>query len=127
MKLRYLAIAIVVLLVAGAALVSISGQEEKLNKIDLSVCQAAGCISYDLELPHGSTALYALESVADVEFKTGSLGLYITAIDGLGEDTTQGIYWTYYVDGKMAPASAAAYKIYSDCDLEFRLGEVDWT
>ena len=56
----------------------------------------------------GLSILTQLRQVAQVETQTSSYGEYVTGINGL-QGGTDGKYWTYYIDGKLATVGAASY------------------
>ena len=64
----------------------------------------------------GQTGLQALDRVADIETDSG--GLFVTAIEGLEQDTDAQLAWLYYVNGVMAEKGAA--------EVTLEEGDVEW-
>jgi len=62
------------------------------------------------------TALQALDRVADIETDDG--GLFVTAIEGVEQDTDAQLAWLYYVNGVMAETGAA--------EVTLEEGDVEW-
>lgn len=56
----------------------------------------------------GDTALAGLQNVASVTTKDSAYGAYVDSINGL-EAGTDGKYWAFYIDGKLATAGAGLY------------------
>jgi hypothetical protein len=68
------------------------------------------------EVPPGRTALQALDQVADIE--TDDAGKFVTAIEGVEQDTDKQLAWLFYVNGEMAEVGAAEVKL--------KAGDVEW-
>jgi hypothetical protein len=68
------------------------------------------------EVPAGQTAMRALQGVADVETDDG--GKFVTAIEGVEQDTGEQLAWLFYVNGVMAEKGAA--------EIELKPGDVEW-
>jgi hypothetical protein len=64
----------------------------------------------------GQTAMRALDRVADVETDSG--GKFVTAIEGVEQNTGKKLAWLYYVNGKPASKGAAEVKL-ADGDVEW--------
>ncbi len=64
----------------------------------------------------GQTALQALDRVADLETDSG--GAFVTAIDGVEQDTDAQLAWLYYVNGVAADKGAA--------EVTLEEGDVEW-
>jgi hypothetical protein len=64
----------------------------------------------------GQTAMRALDRVADVETDSG--GKFVTAIEGVEQNTGKKLAWLYYVNGKPADKGAAEVKLAA--------GDVEW-
>lgn len=58
--------------------------------------------SKELTLAKGENLLAALEANFDIKEDAG----FITSIEGIEQDTKEGIYWTYTVNGEMATTGA---------------------
>jgi hypothetical protein len=56
----------------------------------------------------GETVLAQLKKQAEVVTKDSTYGAFVDSINGL-KGGTDGKYWTYYIDGKMADKGADAY------------------
>ncbi len=69
---------------------------------------------HDATVPAGTSAMQALDRVADVKTRYG--GRYVRAVDGLEEHGNRS--WFYYVNGYLADRSAADYRL--------RAGDVEW-
>jgi hypothetical protein len=68
------------------------------------------------EVPPGQTALQALDRVADIETDDG--GKFVTAIEGVEQDTGKQLAWLFYVNGEMAEVGAA--------EIKLKAGDVEW-
>jgi Domain of unknown function (DUF4430) len=64
----------------------------------------------------GQTAMRALDRVADIETDDG--GKFVTAIEGVEQNTGKKLAWLYYVNGKSADKGAA--------EVELAAGDVEW-
>jgi Domain of unknown function (DUF4430) len=64
----------------------------------------------------GQTAMQALQRVADVETDQG--GKFVTAVEGVEQDTGKKLAWLFYVNGKAAQKGAA--------EIKLRPGDVEW-
>jgi hypothetical protein len=64
----------------------------------------------------GQTAMRALDRVADIETDDG--GKFVTAIEGVEQNTGKKLAWLYYVNGKPADKGAA--------EVELAAGDVEW-
>ncbi len=62
------------------------------------------------------TALQALDRVADIETDSG--GAFVTAIEGVEQDTDAQLAWLYYVNGVAAEKGAA--------EVTLAEGDVEW-
>jgi len=64
----------------------------------------------------GQNAMRALDRVADIETDSG--GKFVTAIEGVEQDTDKKLAWLYYLNGKPAQKGAA--------ESELKSGDVEW-
>jgi Domain of unknown function (DUF4430) len=62
------------------------------------------------------TAMRALDRVADIETDSG--GKFVTAVNGVEQDTGKKLAWLYYVNGKAAQKGATEVKLAP--------GDVEW-
>jgi uncharacterized lipoprotein len=76
----------------------------------------AKVVAAKTEVDPEQTAMRALDQVADIETNSG--GKFVTAIDGVEQDTDKKLAWLYYVNGKPANKGAAEVKLTS--------GDVEW-
>ncbi|MBM7636355.1 DUF4430 domain-containing protein [Streptococcus saliviloxodontae] len=60
-----------------------------------------------LTFTSGQTVMDALKANHNVEEKDG----FITAIDGVSQDESKGLYWMFEVNGEMAPKAANQIKL----------------
>jgi hypothetical protein len=68
------------------------------------------------DVPAGQTAMQALDRVADVETDDG--GKFVTAVEGIEQNTGKKLAWLFYVNGKMAEKGAA--------EIKLGAGDVEW-
>jgi hypothetical protein len=68
------------------------------------------------KVPAGQTAMRALQTVADIETDDG--GKFVTAIEGVEQDTGKQLAWLFYLNGEMAEKGAA--------EIELEAGDVEW-
>ena len=64
----------------------------------------------------GQNAMRALDRVADIETNSG--GKFVTAIEGVEQNTGKKLAWLYYVNGEPAQKGAAEVKLAA--------GDVEW-
>jgi hypothetical protein len=64
----------------------------------------------------GQTAMRALDRVADIETDSG--GKFVTAINGVEQDSGKKLAWLYYINGKAAAKGATETKLTA--------GDVEW-
>ena len=67
-------------------------------------------------VPPDETAMRSLDRVADIETDSG--GKFVTAIEGVEQNTGKKLAWLYYVNGKAANKGAAEVKLAT--------GDVEW-
>jgi hypothetical protein len=68
------------------------------------------------KVPADQTAMRALQAVADVETDDG--GKFVTAIEGVEQDTGKQLAWLFYVNGQAAEKGAA--------EIKLNAGDVEW-
>jgi Domain of unknown function (DUF4430) len=64
----------------------------------------------------GQTAMRALDTVADIDTDSG--GKFVTAVQGVKQDTGKKLAWLYYINGKAAQKGATEVKLAP--------GDVEW-
>lgn len=74
-------------------------------------------VSYDGV--EGKNALELLKSKATVTTKQSSYGEYVDTVNGV-QGGTDGKYWTFYINGKMAQVGAADYKTKDGDKIEWK-------
>ncbi|MEM2460767.1 MAG: DUF4430 domain-containing protein [Candidatus Hadarchaeales archaeon] len=82
-------------------------------------------LSHRLSLAKGATALDALKRVAKVETKYyPGLGEFITSINGLSNNPSEGKYWMFYIwenhQWKYASVGAGSYELRDGENVKFR-------
>ena len=73
-------------------------------------------VSYDKQVSSGTTALELMNLISEedgivlgtTEYDFGTL---IDSIDGMGEDTADGKYWSFYVNDEMSDVGMADYSL----------------
>jgi hypothetical protein len=68
----------------------------------------------------GLSALTELKQVARITTENSSYGEFVTAINGVSGGTN-GNYWDYYVNGKLASVGAGAYILAGGEKVEWKL------
>jgi uncharacterized lipoprotein len=68
------------------------------------------------EVDAGTNAMRALDEVSEIETDSG--GKFVTAIEGVEQNTGKKLAWLYYVNGKAADKGAAEVKLAT--------GDVEW-
>jgi hypothetical protein len=68
------------------------------------------------KVPADQTAMRALQTIADVETDEG--GKFVTAIEGVEQDTGKQLAWLFYVNGQAAEKGAA--------EIKLKAGDVEW-
>ena len=114
---------VVVLLVL---LVSACGSESQTSTPATSVEEAGamvlitrdcgGDVVLEKGVDAGQTAMRALDRVADIETDSG--GKFVTAINGVEQDSGEKLAWLYYINGKAAAKGATETKLAA--------GDVEW-
>jgi ABC-type Fe3+-hydroxamate transport system substrate-binding protein len=64
----------------------------------------------------GQTAMRALDTVADIDTDSG--GKFVTAVEGVKQDTGKKLAWLYYINGKAAQKGAT--------EIELAPRDVEW-
>lgn len=78
-------------------------------------------VSYEVFVPEASNAYDLMAATAtqyeDFSFNgrdfTG-IGFFVETINGLSQDRGEGMYWIYYINGKVAPVGISQYKLKAD-------------
>jgi hypothetical protein len=76
----------------------------------------ANVLTAKTEVDAGTNAMRALDEVAEIETDSG--GKFVTAIEGVEQNTGKKLAWLYYVNGKPAQKGAAEVKL--------EAGDVEW-
>ncbi len=114
-----------VLVLCALALPACGGSEGDMAGAPAASEQAAVLVTRDCgdevvvaktDVPAGGTAMQALDRVADIETDDG--GKFVTAIEGVEQDTGKQLAWLFYVNGEMAEVGAAETKL--------KAGDVEW-
>ena len=75
-------------------------------------------------MPENSTAFEATEKYCQVDCDSKyEWGAFVTTIDYLEENTSEGKYWLYFINGDFAPVSAGAYELSHNDKIEWKYGE----
>jgi hypothetical protein len=69
----------------------------------------------------GETALDTLKRLTTVETKTYDFGEQVIAINGLAQNGSTGMYWSFYVNGQMASVGAGSYNSVTGDKIEWKL------
>ncbi len=114
---------VVVLLVL---LVSACGSESQTSTPGTSAVEAGatvlvttdcgGEVVLEKGVDAGQTAMRALDRVADIETDSG--GKFVTAINGVEQDSGKKLAWLYYINGKAAAKGATETKL-AEGDIEW--------
>lgn len=75
--------------------------------VTVNIENDAGTATYKTTVTPRETAFDALKRVATVDYRIYSTGVFITAINGIKEDTTH--YWRYIVNGNMPEVGCDYY------------------
>lgn len=82
----------------------------------LITTDCAGDVLLEKGVDAGQTAMRALDRVADIETDSG--GKFVTAINGVEQDTGKKLAWLYYINGKAAAKGAT--------EIKLAPGDVEW-
>ncbi|TDA31604.1 MAG: hypothetical protein DSO03_04550 [Hadesarchaea archaeon] len=81
-------------------------------------------LSHRLSLAKGATALDALKRVAVVETEHYAWGEFITSINGLSNNPSEGKYWMFYIwenhQWKYASVGAGSYELRDGENVKFK-------
>lgn len=91
-----------------------SGSEEA-GKVELIVDLDTNVVDENVTFEKGDTVMDVLEDNYKVEETDG----FITAIDGLEQDTAKGVYWFFKVNDDMAPKAADQIEVKAGDKIEF--------
>lgn len=95
------------------------------DQVDSTVPETAVLVTSDCgakvvlaktSVPSGETAMRSLDRVADISTDSG--GKFVTAIEGVEQNTGKKLAWAFYVNGKLADKGAAEVKLSA--------GDVEW-
>jgi hypothetical protein len=89
---------------------------EKTDAKVLITTDCAGDVILEKGVDAGQTAMRALDRVADIETDSG--GKFVTAINGVEQDTGKKLAWLYYINGKGAAKGAT--------EIKLAAGDVEW-
>ena len=72
--------------------------------------------NYDATVTKGTNGFVALQEVAQehnitIKTTTYDFGELVTSIDGVGDDTSEGKYWSFYVNDTLSDVGATAYEV----------------
>jgi hypothetical protein len=93
-----------------------TGPAENATAILVTTDCGADVVLEKTAVDPGQTALQALDRVAAIETEDG--GLFVTAIEGVEQDTDAQLAWLYYVNGVAAEKGAA--------EITLEEGDVEW-
>jgi hypothetical protein len=82
----------------------------------LITTDCAGDVILEKGVDAGQTAMRALDRIADIETDSG--GKFVTAINGVEQDTGKKLAWLYYINGKAAAKGAT--------EIKLAAGDVEW-
>jgi hypothetical protein len=82
----------------------------------LITTDCAGDVILEKGVDAGQTAMRALDRVAEIETDSG--GKFVTAINGVEQDTGKKVAWLYYINGKAAAKGAT--------ETRLAAGDVEW-
>ena len=74
-----------------------------------------------VEVAEGASALEASAKAVEIGVKNYSFGAYVFSVDGINESNSEGLYWQFYFNGKLAPVGANDFKLSQKGILEWRL------
>lgn len=97
-------------------------QEEVVATHAITLAVAGGG-SYTASVPAGSTvqAVMAASGMDFLSKQYPGLGAYVTAIEGVSEDTRAGLYWILYINGTKAQAGISATTVHAGDSIVWRL------
>jgi len=95
-------------------------QQETVT-VTLNINDGIQVETHSVDLLIGSTAYEAFDAIAELKSTDyPPYGRMVDSINGIGEDTEDGKYWQYYVDGELAPVGVDFFEIDKQMILEFR-------
>lgn len=128
-------VAILVVIIIAGALVQNNSEEDNANNATNTVNEAAEdtsdlsittvidngdtTASYDKKVSSGTTALEVINLIAtDDGIVLGTteydFGTIIDSIDGVGDDTEDGKYWSFYVNDELSSVGMGDYPVNDD-------------
>jgi hypothetical protein len=117
---RSLVIVLLVLLVSACGSESqtstpATSAEEAAARV-LITTDCGGDVILEKGVSAGQTAMRALDTVAEIETDSG--GKFVTAVEGVEQDTGKKLAWLYYINGKPAIKGAT--------EIKLAAGDVEW-
>lgn len=106
----------------GAIWVTKTGEKEKppvTTTLTPSAAKTAATTRVSYAGVTGKTALELLQTKAEVVTKDSAYGPYVDSING-SKGGTDGKYWAFYVNGKMAEIGAHAYVTNAGDTIEWK-------
>lgn len=97
-------------------------QEEVVQNHTITLTVVGGG-SYTASVPAGST-VQAVMASSGINFSSkeyAGMGAYVTAIEGVSEDTRAGLYWILYINGAKAQAGISATTVQAGDTILWRL------
>ena len=102
--------------VAGPAVAQAEISQEPQAAVFVTTDCGAKVVLAKESVPADETAMRSLDRVADIDTDSG--GKFVTAIEGVEQNTGKKLAWLYYVNGKPANKGAAEVKLAA--------GDVEW-
>ncbi|MFC3928194.1 DUF4430 domain-containing protein [Streptococcus caprae] len=85
------------------------------GQVNLVVTLDTNKVDETVDFDEGDTVMDVLKDNYDVTEKDG----FITAIDGVSQDESKGLYWMFDVNGEMAPKAADQIEVKDGDVIEF--------
>ncbi|GEM_PF-5730168 len=82
----------------------------------------------NISVERGSTVFDVIrDNVDELRYKTyPGMGAYITSIGGVEENKEKGLFWLFYVDGKLANVGVSSYQIDKSINISLSYEPSPW-
>ena len=100
----------------GASVQADSTGEQPLSALFVTTDCGKTVVLERTPVDSDQTAMRALDRLTDIETDSG--GKFVTAINGVEQDTKKKLAWLYYIDGKAAKKGAT--------EIRLEAGDVEW-
>lgn len=100
------------------------GKENKIN-VALKITLENNSSEYSRKVDSGVSVFNLMKSISEEEdfnfkYQDSNLGAFIEEINGVKNNSSDKVYWMFYVNGKMAEVGVSNYKLSDNDIVEWR-------